>query len=602
MKRYLLIILFFTVTLFSQAQEVRFQAVSQKVVAVGEQFRLTYTLNNKGSRFQSPKMNGFRVLAGPSVSNSSSVSFVNGNVSKEKKQTYTYILQAVKDGKLQISAAKINVNGKTYSSNTLKIEVVKRKDEKKSKQNNRQAISNSKDIYLSISPNKRTVYLGEPVSLIMKVYTRVDLADLQNPEFPEYKGFYSQKIKTPENITLKRENINGVIYNTALLNKVLLYPQKVGKLKIESAKIDAIIRKKVQRRGRRSAFDDFFGGGYQQVKASLKSKAFIINVKALPDNKPASFTGAVGNFKVTSEIDNTELKANDALSYKIKISGNGNIKLIDDPKLDFPHDFDVWEPSVSNKITNTATGSKGSKTYEYVIQPRHPGKFIIPAYEFTYFDFKTKKYKTIHTKTFNINVKQGNATANNTNVIAYSKEDVELIGKDIHYLKTGDLELKAKQTPFFGSFKYWLNFLAGIGFFIIIFLLKRKQIKEASNSKLMKNRKAKKEAIKRLKLAKNHLKKDQKEAFYEEIIKSLQGYLSDKLNIPFADLTLDRELGELQEREVSEELRAQLKDVVQECEFARFAPSQANKDLNQIYSTSINLISEFENKIKTIYN
>ena len=597
MKRYLLVILLLIGAIFSQAQKVVFEAVSEKVVSVGEQFRLTYKLNNRGSNFQVPQMDGFRVLAGPSLGNSSNISIVNGQMTKTINQTYTYVLQAVKEGKLNITPAKINVGSKTYSSNALKIEVVKQGAKSNSSKQNGSGVD-SKDLYIRIIPNKTKVYLGEPLALTLKVFTRVDLADLQNAEFPEYKGFYSQDIKTPDNITLQRENINGVIYNTALLDKVLLYPQRTGKLKIESAKIDAIIRKKVQRRGRRNVMDDFFGGGYKQYRIALKSRPLTINVKELPANKPSSFSGAVGSFKISASVDNTELKANDAFTYKIKVSGSGNIKLLKDPDLEFPHDFDVWEPTVSNKINNTATGTKGSKTYEYVIQPRHPGNFTIPAFEFSFFDTKTKKYKTVSTEPIEITVQQGDQSTAAVNTVAYSKEDVELIGKDIRYLKTGNLKLAKKSEPFVGTINYWLSYLGSIILFIIIFLLKRKQIKEASDSVLVKNKKAKKEAIKRLKLAKEYLKKDEKEKFHEEIIKGTQGYLSDKLNIPFSDFTLDKAIDELSKREVPLELQNELKDIIQECEFARFAPSQASKDLNQIYTTSIGLISEFENKIK----
>jgi len=597
MKRYLLVILLLIGAIFSQAQKVVFEAVSEKVVSVGEQFRLTYKLNNRGSNFQVPQMDGFRVLAGPSLGNSSNISIVNGQMTKTINQTYTYVLQAVKEGKLNITPAKINVGSKTYSSNALKIEVVKQGEKSNSSKQNGSGVD-SKDLYIRIIPNKTKVYLGEPLALTLKVFTRVDLADLQNAEFPEYKGFYSQDIKTPDNITLQRENINGVIYNTALLDKVILYPQRTGKLKIESAKIDAIIRKKVQRRGRRNVMDDFFGGGYKQYRIALKSRPLTINVKELPANKPSSFSGAVGSFKISASVDNTELKANDAFTYKIKVSGSGNIKLLKDPDLEFPHDFDVWEPTVSNKINNTATGTKGSKTYEYVIQPRHPGNFTIPAFEFSFFDTKTKKYKTVSTEPIEITVQQGDQSTAAVNTVAYSKEDVELIGKDIRYLKTGNLKLAKKSEPFVGTINYWLSYLGSIILFIIIFLLKRKQIKEASDSVLVKNKKAKKEAIKRLKLAKEYLKKDEKEKFHEEIIKGTQGYLSDKLNIPFSDFTLDKAIDELSKREVPLELQNELKDIIQECEFARFAPSQASKDLNQIYTTSIGLISEFENKIK----
>ena len=594
MKKYLLILLILTVSISLYAQKVSFTASSQKVVAVGEQFRLNYQLNNKGDQFQPPQLKGFRVLAGPSASNSSNISIVNGQMTKSVNTTYTYVLQAVKEGKYKIAPAKIRVSGKTFSSNALSIEVVKAN--KKAKQNNSNGLS-SDDLFIRLIPNKRNVYLGEAISLTLKVYTRVDLADLQNADFPEYKGFYKQDIKTPDNITLQRENVNGVIYNTALLDKVLLYPQRTGKLKIESAKIDAIVRKKVQQRGRRNVFDDFFGGGYQQFKVSIESKVVSINVKALPKNKPSSFTGAVGHFSVSSEVDNTELEANDALTYKIKISGKGNIKLLKDPELEFPHDFDVWEPKVNNKITNTATGTKGSKIYEYVIQPRHPGEFTIPEFEFSYFDLASKKYKTVSTEAFQIKVGKGDASSTIVNTASYSKEDIAFIGKDIRYIKIADLELAGKSEPFFGTINYWFSYLASILLFLIVFILRRKQIKDASNSVLVKNKKAKKEAIKRMKLAKEYMSQDKTEQFYEEIVKATQGYLSDKLNIPLSEFTLDKAILELKNREVDEAVLSELKTLVQDCEFARYAPSQANQSLDSIYSTSLKLISKFEDGI-----
>jgi len=596
MKSYLLIILSIFVSLSLLAQKVTFQASSQNIVAVGEQFRLNYKLNSQGNNFQAPNITGFKILAGPNSSNSSSISIVNGQMTKEISTIYTYVLQAVKEGKYKIPAAKINVGGKTYTSNKLNIEVVKGSS-KQNNNNSNQGVS-AKDLFIKLTPSKRNVYIGEPIALTLKVYTRVDLADLQNADFPEYKGFYKQDIKTPDNISLKRENLNGVIYNTALLDKVLLYPQKTGKIKIESAKIDAIIRKKVQRRGRRNVFDNFFGGGYQQIRVPIKSKPLNINVKNLPGNKPNTFTGAVGSFKITSKIDNTNLNVNDALTYTISISGKGNLKLIKDPELEFPHDFDVWEPKVNNKITNTSTGTKGSKEYEYVIQPRHPGNFTIPAFEFTYFDIASKKYKTISTELFEIKVGQGEQTNTVVNTASYSKEDVELIGKDIRYIKVGSLELETQSEPFFGSLNYWLSFLGGILAFLVIFILRQKQIKTASNSVLVKNKKAKKEAIKRMKLAKDYMAKNQSESFYEEIVKGIQGYLSDKLNISLSEFTLDKAIIDLKKRGVSDAKLEQLKDVVHECEFARYAPSKDQQNLDGIYSISVKLISEFEDEIK----
>lgn len=606
MKRYLFIIILLKISVLSMAQKVTFQAAAQNVVAVGEQFQLTYTLNNQGTNFKPGAISGFRVLAGPSTSNSSSISVVNGKMTQAVTQTYSYVLMATKEGKFNIPAAKIEVNGKIYASNALNIEVVKQNTSNQnsgnqnSNQTNDQSV-NGGDIYLKATINKNSVYLGEPVVLSFKVYTRINLADLQNPSFPEFTGFYSQNIDIPSNITLQRENINGQIYQSALLNKVLLYPQKSGKIKIGAGTIDAIIRKQVQRRGRRSVFDDFFGGNYQQYRVALKSDPITVNVKDLPENKPASYTGAVGKYSISAAVDKTHLKANDALSYTIKISGSGNIKLIEDPKLDLPHDFDVWEPTINNKINNTSSGTKGSKIYEYVIQPRHPGNFTIPAFEFSYFDINLKKFKTISTEPFNIVVAQGDQQDTHLTGAIYSKEDVEFIGKDIRYIKTGDLHIQPKEDAFFGSLNYILSFVFASLIFIIIFILKRKQIKEASDSILVKNKKAKKEAIKRMKLANEYLKKDNTEQFYEAISKGLQGYLSDKINIPISDFTIEKAQSELSLRQVPEDLILELKEIVQTAEFARYAPSQAPKDLKEVYSISIKLISELENKIKRIH-
>jgi hypothetical protein len=597
MKHFLVILIVTLNSIIAFAQEVSFTASAKNVVAVGEQFRLSYQVNKQGKNFNVNAMPGFRVLSGPNVSNSSSISVVNGQVTKNITQSFNYVLMAEKEGKFTIPAASINVNGKNYKSNTLNIEVVKKGASSQQSANGNTI--DPKNLYLQISAPKRSVYLGEPVLVTLKIYSRVDLADLQNAEFPEYKGFYSQEIKTPDNITLQRENIKGTIYNTAILNKVLLYPQKTGEIVIERAKIDAIVQQKVQQRNRRrSVFDDFFGGGYKNYRVPLKSNQLKIKVNALPANNPNEFFGAVGQFKVKAEVDNTELKANDALTYKLTVSGSGNIKLLEDPKIEFPHDFDVWEPTVSNKIKNSETGSKGKKIYEYVIQPRHPGNFTIPKFQLAYFDPKAKTYKTIETESFDINVLKGDQQATVVNQVGLTKEEVELIGQDIRYIKTGHLNLSVPATPLLSNWLYWLNYMIGGLIFVLIFILRRKQIKQASDSVLMKNKKAKKEAIKRLKVANTHLKDNASESFYEEIIKGLQGYLSDKLSIPFADLNLEIALSELQKRDISEDKINQLKDIIQDCEIARYAPSQATKKMDDIYNISLELISAFESGIK----
>ncbi|MBN2669051.1 MAG: protein BatD [Bacteroidales bacterium] len=602
MKRWFLIIWLTSILTSLIAQNVSFKASTQNVVSVGEQFQLTYELNTSGSRFRTGKFEGLRVLSGPNPSNSSSIQVINGQVSKSITQNFSYILLAEKEGKFTIPAAQIDVNGKIYTSNTVSVEVVKGSSNQNS--NGSQNTDNSSDgfdngdLYLSFSASKKNVYLGEPVAVTLKIYTKMDLADLQNPSFPEYKNFYSQDVDMPSNITLQRENVNGVIYNTALLNKVLLYPQKTGKLHIDPASIDAIIRKKVQRSGRRNVFDDFFGGGYQNFRASLKSNAIDINVKQLPGNAPEGFLGAVGDFSVSAQVDNTELSTNDALTYKLEIKGSGNIKLIKDPVIEFPHDFDVWDPTIQNNIKNTPTGTKGSKVFEYVVQPRHPGDFTIPVFTFSYFDLSEGKYKTLQTEAYPIHVSQGDNTTSAVANNVYSKEDVELIGQDIRYLKTAPVVLNLPSQPLLSESYFWLIYIVALLSFILVFWLKRKKIKEAADHVLVKNKKAKKIALSRLKQANTFLKSQEKEQFYEAVIKGLQGYLSDKLNISMAHFTLDAAVEKLNDRQIELSLIDQLKSIVQDCELARYAPMQANQTMEDVYKGSVQLISEFENKIK----
>ena len=600
MKKFILLIIIQSLFLISFAQKISFKARSKTVVSVGERFQLSYTLNSKGNNFSLGKINGFRILSGPNPSSSTSVTVINGQVSQSINQSYSYILQAVKEGKYSISPASITVKGKKYTSNAIQIEVVKGNSNTQNNNNNRTSnntnIKNT-DVYMRLIPSKQTVVKGEPLSIRIKFYTRLNLSDLQNPKFPEYTGFYSQEIESPQNISLQRENINGTIYNTAILGKVLLYPQRSGDLKINPAEIDAIIQQRIKNR-RRSVFDDFFGSSYRNIRKHIRSNSLTIHVKKLPKNTPLSFSGTVGSFKIKASANPLEISTDDALTYKITISGLGNIKLIDNPKIEFPHDFDVWDPTIKNKIKNTAEGSQGSKTFEYIIQARHPGDFTIPAYSFSYFDIKSRKYKTIQTQAINIKVKQGSKTNTQVSTSNLSKEEVALIGQDIRYIKTNKIILKEKTKAFFGTVNYYLSFLGGILLFVLIFILKRKQLKNASNTRLIKNKKARKKATKKLKTAKKKLEEEDIAAFYEEIHKALQGYISDKLNINISDFNMEKMLETLNKKGIDDTLSAELKALINESEFVRFAPSQAQTKPQEIYKNAVQIISNLENKLK----
>ena len=596
---------FFAVNIF--AQDITFKADAPNVVAVGERFRLTYTVNARGDNFESPAMPNFDILSGPSVSTSSSVQIVNGNMSQTITNTYTYILVAREEGKFEIPQAKIAIKNRQYFSNSLQIEVVKGSANAAQQNQNNQSQTQSQtsipqseisneDIFVRVNVSKKNVYLGEHIFATIKIYTKLNLSGFEDIKIPKYQGFWTQEIPTPSQISLQRENVNGQIYNVGVIQKMLLFPQQTGEIEIEPFVLDAVIAQRVQRQTR-SIFDDFFGSNYQNVPVHLESKPVTINVKPLPANKPESFNGAVGSLKMFAGIDTDSVKTNDAISLTVKISGTGNMKLIDAPKIDFPPDFDVYDPKVSTNIKNTESGSSGSKTFEFLFQPRHAGQFRIPPVKFTYFDVDAKDYKTLTTSDFNIFVERGNEDNTKTVVTGLSKEDIKFIGSDIRFIKTDPVRLMKTNDFIYGSRLFILTYFSSIVLFGLVLILRRNQIKRNANLAQVKNRKANKISRKRLKLAASYMKANDEIKFYDEIAKALWGYVSDKLTIPVADLTKDNVTEELNKRNVENGLVDKFIDVLDKCEYARFAPSKDGSQKEEIYKEAGEVIVELERKI-----
>ena len=601
MKKLLYTILFLTLAISSFAQDdISFTAQANNTVAVGQQFRLIYSVNAKGSGFTAPTFTNFDILAGPSQSSSSSMQIINGNVSQSYSYSFTYILAAKKEGKFTIKPAKIKVNGKIYTSNPLTINVVKGNanvNNQNNTTNNQVNTSNvsDKNIFVRVYLNKNTAYEGEQIVATVKIYTRVGIAGFDDINFPSYDNFFSQEIPTPNNISFVRENVNGTIYNVGVLQKMLLYPQKSGKITIKPFKITAVVQQRVRRRSN-SFFDDFFSSGYQNVKKVLRSNSVSVNVKPLP-NKPADFNGAVGHFNLSANIDKTSTKADEPVTLKVKISGNGNLKLIDDPNFDFPPDFDVYDPKIKNNIKNDASGAHGTISYEYLMIPRNGGDFTIKPYKFTYFDIKTKKYVTLTTDEFKIHVDKTDGNSSKTVVNNISKENVKYLNKDIRYIKTSKINLKPVNNYFFGSLPFYLSYIFALIIFVAIYLLKRKSIKQNANIAAVKNKKANKVAKKRLKLASKYLKEQNSEQFYQEITNAIWGYLSDKLNIQYADLTKEKAVNSLLEKGITKEKTDELIDILDKCEFARFSSATSTHDLTDVYNKATKIISDIENKI-----
>lgn len=595
-----LFVLFLTVGVMSKAAEVTFKAVAPNAVVMGQQFRLAYTVNAeaKASDLRIPELADFEVLMGPSVSYNSSTLLNNGNVSTEEIYTFTYILMPKKEGTFSIDPASIKVKGANYTSNALNVKVLPpdKASEANTGQTGQAAIGKD-DYFVRMEVSKRNVYEQEGFLVTFKLYA-ARMCGLENVKFPEFEGFLAQEIELPDK-QWSQDHYNGRNYFTVVLKQTVLYPQRTGKLTIESGKFDALIRIPVQRQIR-SIFDEF-RDSYNEVRKALVSTPVTIDVKSLPSGKPASFSGAVGNFTMTSEINSNNVKTNDAVTIKLKIAGNGNIKLIKNPEVVFPNDFEIFDPKTEIDVKTTTAGVTGSKTIEYMSIPRYAGDFEIPAIAFSYFDPKSATYKTLKSEPYKLHVEQGEGGSGSSPVVSNfnnNKESVKYLGKDIRFLKVKDFNFVANNDIFFGSFMYYMCYLVPAILFIVFFFIYRRQVKENSNIALVRTKKANKIAVRRLKNAGKLMKEHKKEEFYDEVLRALWGYLSDKLNIPQATLTKDNVETELAKYGVDESLTNEFMDILNTCEFARYAPAQASDAMDKLYELTVDAIGKMENTIK----
>lgn len=599
-------LIFLLITLISvQAfadNNVSFTASAPDVVVIGDQFRLSYTVTTLKIRdFRAPSIKGFDILMGPS--RSQQVQIINGNTSSSI--TYTYILMAKEEGEFSIPGATIVANGNQMASNSVKIKVLppdKANDiSGKSNQSVDKPTSGSgisgQDLFITASASKTNVYEQEAFLLTFKIYTLVDLRGFDNVKLPDFKGFHSQEVELPNNQKWSLEHYKGRNYHTTVYRQFVLFPQQAGKLTIEPARFDASIAKVVQSA---DPFDAFFNGGsnYVEIKKSLSTPKITINVNPLPAGKPANFSGGVGEFSISSSLNAKELKTNDAVTIKLIISGTGNLKLLSTPEIKFPEDFEVFDPKVDNKVRLTQEGLSGSKVIEYLAIPRHPGTYKIPSVSFSYFDIKSKSYKTLKTEDYEIKVERGAGNADQVIANFTNKQDLKVLGEDIRYIKLNDVRLQQKGDILYGSLVYWLWYIIPAIAFIIFFIIYRKQAVENANVAKMRTKKANKVATKRMKLAGKLLAENKKEAFYDEVLKALWGYISDKLNIPISRLSKDNIEEKLRNHGVSEELIKSFLDALNECEFARFAPGDESQAMDKVYSSSIEVMSKMENSIK----
>lgn len=577
------------------------------VVVSGDQFRLTFTVNTqKVKDFRAPSITkGFDVLMGPSRSQQSSTQIINGKVSSSSSITYTYILMAGDAGTYTIPAASIEANGEKIFSNAVTIKVLppdqsasgSKGSQKSSAQVGNQAASGritSNDLFITATASKTTVHEQEAILLTYKVYTLVNLRQLFG-KMPDLKGFHTQEIELPQQKTFSLEHYKGRNYNTTVWSQYVLFPQQTGKLEIPSITFEGVVAIQTVSD---DPFDAFFnGGGYQEVKKKIVTPKLTINVQPLPA-KPANFSGGVGEFTLASSINAKDVKTNDAVTIKLTISGSGNMKLISTPEVKFPEDFEVYDPKVTNNFEASRAGLSGSQTIEYLAIPRHAGNFTIPPVEFTYFDLKSNSYKTLKTEAYNINVAKGNGNADQVIADFTNKENVKVLGQDIRFIKLGDTKLMQKGAVFFGTVGYYLWYIIPFILFVGLVVFFRKQAAENANVAKVKTKKANKVATKRMKLAGKLLAENRKNEFYDEVLKALWGYISDKLSIPVSQLSKDNIEAELVKYGVADDVIKDFINALNECEFARYAPGDENEAMDKVYTTSVEAISRMENSIK----
>lgn len=609
MKKIFLTTLLFLITLSAvYADDVSFTTSAPKAVAVNQQFRLKYTVNRRNVKEpRVPSIENFSILAGPNRSEQSSTQIINGNVTSTQSVTFTYVLVAEKEGEFTIPGATITVDGKEITSNKVNVKVLPEdktvaaaQQQNGSSQRNRRQQSNGSveisadDLFMTATLNKTKVVEQEAVLLTFKIYSAVNLTSL-NGKIPDLKGFQIQEVELPQEKEWQLEHYNGRNYRSILWQQYVLFPQQTGEIEIPSAVFEGVVAQQIR------SYDpfDFFGGSnFVEVKKDLRTPKLKLNVQKLPEGKPAGFSGAVGSFKISSSINTNELKANEAVTLRLTISGTGNMKLIKTPEVQFPEDFEVYDPKVDNKFSLRTNGFSGNKVIEYLAIPRYGGEYTIPSIKFSYFDIASKQYKTLETESYNLKVEKGKSEESATVASYVSKEELKLLGQDIRFIKRGDVSYKKRGDYLFASRSYYIWYLVPLVLFVVYIMMHYKAMSENANIAAMRTKKANKVAVKRLKVAKKLLKENRRNEFYDEILKTLWGYMSDKLNIPVSQLSKENIAAELEKKAVEQQLVAELHDILNECEFARYAPGNANEAMDKVYNLSIAVISKMENSIK----
>ena len=566
-------------------------------VSVGEQFQLRYIVNTtdvKNFRIGNVP-DAFDVLMGPSTSTQQSFSFVNGHTSQQSSVTYTYVLMAQKNGTFVIPSAKATVAGNAAVSSALKI-IVSGKSQHGGSGSQGQYQSrrvdragsriSGNDLFMRVTANKHSVYEQEPILLTYKVYTQVELTALEG-KMPDLQGFHTQEIPLPQQKTFHIETINGRPYNCVTWSQYVMFPQMSGKLTIPSLTFNGIV---MQQNTTVDPFEAFFNGGsgYIEVKKSISAPSVAINVLPLPA-KPAGFSGGVGHFTVSSSVDKKTVKAGEPVNVRIVVSGVGNMKLLKQPELSLPKDFEKYDPKITDKTKLTAEGVTGSMIYDILVVPRNKGAYTIPPVNFIYFDTQTHQYKTITTQPIQIEVEKGSG---NGSVSDYT----HLNDNDIHDIVSGELTQFRYDEIFFGTKTYYGIVLAIILAFITLCIIFRKRAIAASDVTSMRGKKANKVAVKRLRKASRFMKQNKRDEFYDEVLRALWNYVSDKFSMPAEQLSRDNISEQLSTRNVEPHVIDSFIEAINECEYARYAPGDVMGNMQTTLDKATTAIVNIENR------
>lgn len=606
MKRLLFIICTFLFVSSSLTAQVRVSVQAPAQVEEGQRIRVSYVVNTQDvDDIQVGDFPGFDLLYGPSTSSSSSFSMVNGKTTHTSQMTFSYTIQAKKAGTYKLPAATVKSGGQAYKSNQPSIQILSGDgsgggansgQSNQSSGASRQRLQNAgdritkDDLYITVSASKHRLYEQEAVLLTYKLYTLVSIDQCMG-KMPDLDGFHTQEIELPQQKTLKYERINGRNYGTVVWSQYVLFPQKTGKLTVPAINFEAEV---VQQDRSIDPFDAFFGGGSSliRVKKTIVAPAVELQVDPLP-TRPTNFSGAVGSqFNISGSLTPEQVDANDAISLRLVVSGVGNMKLMKAPTIQWPKDFETYDPKMNDKTRVGTNGASGNVVYDYTAVPRHGGKYTIPPIEFCYFDTNTKTYKTLRTDSFHVAVAK---TAGSNVRRSVNQEDLTVLNSDIRYIKTTSADLKPKGATFFGSLTYWLCYLGAVVLFFLMVAIFYRQAKANANVAHRRGKKAGKVATKRMKNASKLLKQGNAKAFYEEVTRALWGYVGDKLNLPVTELNKDNVDEKLAERGVGEETIQRFLHVLSDCEFAQYAPGDPSATMDKLYNDATEVINLIEN-------